>query len=79
MIIGIDYKDNKLDALKFFEEEGNPYHFVGLDNNGNIGYEFGVFGLPETFLTNNEGKIIYKHLGPLSKKVVQNEILPLLQ
>jgi len=79
MIVGIDYKDKKSDALKFFEEEGNPYHFVGLDNNGNIGYEFGVFGLPETFLTNNEGKIIYKHLGPLSKKVVQNEILPLLQ
>ena len=79
MIIGIDYKDKKSDALKFFEEEGNPYHFVGLDNNGNIGYEFGVFGLPETFLTNNEGKIIYKHLGPLTKKVVRNKISPLLQ
>ena len=44
-----------------------------------LDYEFGVFGLPETFLTNNEGKIIYKHLGPLTKKIVQNEIVPLLQ
>jgi cytochrome c biogenesis protein CcmG/thiol:disulfide interchange protein DsbE len=79
MIIGISYKDKKSDALKFLGEEGNPYHFVGLDNNGNIGLEFGVFGLPETFLTNTEGEIIYKHLGPLTKKVVQNEILPLLQ
>ena len=79
MIVGIDYKDKKSDALKFLEKEGNPYNFVGLDNNGNIGLEFGVFGLPETFLLNNEGKIIYKHLGPLTKKVVRNEISPLLQ
>ena len=78
MIVGIDYKDKKSDALKFLEKEGNPYNFVGLDNNGNIGLEFGVFGLPETFLLNNEGKIIYKHLGPITIKVVQNEILPLL-
>ena len=79
MIVGIDYKDKKSDALKFLEKEGNPYNFVGLDNDGNIGLEFGVFGLPETFLTNNEDKIIYKHLGPLTKKVVRNEISPLLQ
>ena len=77
MIVGIDYKDKKSDALKFLEKEGNPYNFVGLDNNGNIGLEFGVFGLPETFLLNNEGKIIYKHLGPLTKKVVRNEISPI--
>ena len=79
MIVGIDYKDKKSDALKFLEKEGNPYNFVGLDNNGNIGLEFGVFGLPETFLLNNEGKIIYKHLGPLTKKIVRNEIFPILQ
>ena len=79
MIVGIDYKDKKSDALKFLEKEGNPYNFVGLDNNGNIGLEFGVFGLPETFLLSNEDKIIYKHLGPLTKKVFRNEIFPLLQ
>ena len=79
MIVGIDYKDKKSDALKFLEKEGNPYNFVGLDNNGNIGLEFGVFGLPETFILNNGGKIIYKHLGPVTKKVVRNEISPLLQ
>ena len=79
MIIGIDYKDKKSDAIKFLEKEGNPYHFVGSDNSGDIGLEFGVFGLPETFFINNKGKIIYKHLGPLTEKVVQNEIFPLLQ
>ena len=79
IIVGIAYKDKKNDALKFLAKEGNPYNFVGLDNNGNIGLEFGVFGLPETFLLNNEDKIIYKHLGPLTKKVIRNEIYPLLQ
>ena len=79
MIVGIAFKDKKADALKFLEKEGNPYNFVGLDNNGNIGLEFGVFGLPETFLLNNENKIIYTHLGPLTKKIFRNEIFPLLQ
>ena len=79
MIVGIVYKDKKSDALKFLEKEGNPYNFVGLDNNGNIGLEFEVLGLPETFLLNNEGKIIYKHLGPLTKKIVRDEISPLFQ
>ena len=79
MIIGINFKDKKSDAMKFLEKEGNPYHFVGSDDSGDIGLDFGVFGLPETFLTNREGKIIYKHLGPLTEKIVQNEIFPLLQ
>jgi len=79
IIVGIAYKDKKNDTLKFLAEEGDPYNFIGLDNNGNIGLEFGVFGLPETFLLNNEDKIIYKHLGPLTKKVIRNEIYPLLQ
>ena len=64
MIIGFNYKDNNKDALKFLKTNGNPYSFVGIDNNGKIGFEFGVLGLPETFLTNNKGKIIYRLSGP---------------
>ena len=78
IIIGVNHKDIKLDAIKFLEDNGNPYHYVGIDKDGKIGLEFGVFGLPETFLTNNKGKIIYKHTGPLTKKIVKKEILPLL-
>jgi len=78
MIIGIDHKDLKSDAVKFLEVEGNPYHFVGVDSDGSIGLKFEVFGLPETFITNSKGKIIYKHTGPLTKKIVKKEILPLL-
>ena len=78
-LIGIDHKDKKEDALKYLEEEGNPYDYVGVDNKGSVGLEFGVFGLPETFLLNSSGKIIYKYLGPLTKKVFENEIKPLLK
>ena len=78
IIVGINYKDNSLDALKFLNDNGNPYHYVGVDKDGKIGLEFGVFGLPETFLTNKDGKIIYKHVGPLTKEILKNEILHLL-
>ena len=76
MILGFDHKDSKNDALKFLSNNGNPYSFVGLDPDGKIGLEFGVFGLPETFLTNNQGKIIFKHTGPLSTKVIQKKLIP---
>ena len=76
MIIGFDYKDNNEDGLKFLSVNGNPYNFVGIDHDGKIGLEFGVFGLPETLLTNSQGKIIYRHTGPLSNEVIQEKIIP---
>ena len=78
-LIGIDHKDKKEDALKYLNVGGNPYDYVGVDKKGSVGLEFGVFGLPETFLVNSSGKIIYKYLGPLTKKVFENEIKPLLK
>ena len=78
-LIGIDHKDKKEDALKYLEEEGNPYDYVGVDDKGSVGLEFGVFGLPETFLVNSSGRIIYKYLGPLTKKIIENEIKPFLE
>ena len=78
-LIGIDHKDKKEDALIYLGGEGNPYDYVGVDKKGSVGLEFGVFGLPETFLVNSSGKIIYKYLGPLTKKVFENEIKPLLK
>tara|TARA_B100001123_G_C15289522_1_gene1016949 strand:+ start:409 stop:957 length:549 start_codon:yes stop_codon:yes gene_type:complete len=78
-LLGINYKDKKEDAINYLNEDGNPYNFIGVDKEGKLGLEFGVIGLPETFIINNEGKIIYKHLGPLSKKIIENEIKPFLQ
>ena len=65
--------------INYLNEDGNPYNFIGVDKEGKLGLEFGVIGLPETFIINNEGKIIYKHLGPLSKKIIEDEIKPFLQ
>ncbi|PPR47995.1 MAG: Thiol:disulfide interchange protein DsbE [Alphaproteobacteria bacterium MarineAlpha5_Bin9] len=77
IIVGFNHKDSKKDAIKFLEENGNPYTFIGIDD-GSIGLEFGVFGLPETFMTDKNGKIIFKHIGPLDKKTIKTNILPYL-
>ena len=73
-ILGFSHKDNLDDSKKYLEEEGNPYSFVGIDSDGKIAFDFGVFGLPETFIINEDKKIIYKHTGPLTKKIIEDEI-----
>ena len=73
-LLGISHKDAPEDSKKYLSEEGNPYSFVGLDQDGRIALEFGVFGLPETFIVNNEGKIIFKQMGPLTEKILNDEI-----
>ena len=73
-ILGFSHKDNLDDSKKYLKDEGNPYSFVGIDRDGKIAFDFGVFGLPETFIINKNGKIIYKHTGPLTKKIVEDEI-----
>jgi cytochrome c biogenesis protein CcmG/thiol:disulfide interchange protein DsbE len=78
LILGIDMQDTNEDAIKFLNADGNPYDHVGVDEQGYVGIEFGVVGLPETFLVNKSGKIIYKYLGPLTKEIIKNEIQPLL-
>ena len=73
-ILGFSHKDDLDDSKKYLEEEGNPYSYVGIDRDGKIAFDFGVFGLPETFIINKDGEIIYKHTGPLTKKIIEDEI-----
>ena len=77
-MLGFNHKDPASDAKKYLEDDGNPYDFVGVDSDGLIALEFGVFGLPETYLINEDGKIIYKFMGPITKDILKNEIEPLL-
>ena len=77
-ILGVNMQDVKEDAINFLKDDGNPYDYVGIDKSGFVGIEFGVVGLPETFLVYKSNKIIYKYLGPLTKDIIQNEIIPLL-
>ena len=75
IIVGFDHKDNLQDGINFLIENGNPYDYVLIDN-GEIASKFGVFGLPETFLTNNKGQIIFQHAGILTNKIIKQQIIP---
>ncbi len=77
-LLGFNHKDPTSDAKKYLEDDGNPYDFVGVDSDGLIALEFGVFGLPETYLINEDGMIIYKYMGPITRDILKNEIEPLL-
>jgi len=68
-IIGINFKDDPKQALKWLEELGNPYSNVAVDSDGSIGMDWGVYGLPETFIVNEKSIIKYRHVGPITKEV----------
>ena len=68
-IIGINYKDDPKKTIKWLKELGNPYYDVIEDKNGAIGIDWGVYGIPETFIINTEGIIIHRHVGPINKKI----------
>ena len=67
-VIGVNYKDKPNNTKKWLEKLGNPYSEVLLDKNGNIGIDWGVYGIPETFVINSEGVIKYRHVGAITKK-----------
>jgi cytochrome c biogenesis protein CcmG/thiol:disulfide interchange protein DsbE len=76
-IYGIDYKDKRDVALAWIGELGNPYTRIGADD-GRVGIDWGVYGVPETFIVDRTGRIRYKHVGPLTEADVARTILPLV-
>ena len=70
-IIGINYKDNSEKAIAWLKELGNPYSDVPVDKNGSIAIDWGVYGIPETFIVNSNGIIKFRHVGPITKKNYQ--------
>jgi cytochrome c biogenesis protein CcmG/thiol:disulfide interchange protein DsbE len=76
-IYGIDYKDKGDAATAWLAELGDPYARVGADD-GQVGIEWGVYGVPETFLVDKAGRIRYKHVGPLTQADLDRTILPLV-
>ena len=68
-IIGINYKDNNKKAIEWLKNLGNPYAEVAIDKKGSIAIDWGVYGIPETFIINSNGIIIYRHVGPVTKKI----------
>jgi cytochrome c biogenesis protein CcmG, thiol:disulfide interchange protein DsbE len=78
-IYGLDYKDERRDAIKWLERMGNPYQASLFDGEGRVGIDFGVYGVPETFIIDKTGTIRMKHIGPLTPEVIETQIEPLLK
>jgi cytochrome c biogenesis protein CcmG/thiol:disulfide interchange protein DsbE len=78
-LYGIAYKDAPEDTQRFLTQLGNPYRSVGLDQNGRTGIDFGVYGVPETYVIDKEGRIRLRHVGPLTEADVVQQLLPLLK
>jgi len=76
-ILGLNYKDKGEDASAWLAQFGNPYHLSAVDADGRIGIDYGVYGVPETYLIDAEGVIRYKQIGPVTDAVLEQKILPL--
>lgn len=77
-VYGINYKDDPMGALAFLDELGNPFDRLGADPTGRVGLDWGVYGLPETFVVDAQGRIAYKHVGPFDERSLKEVILPLI-
>jgi len=77
-LYGINYKDDPASARRFLGRYGNPYARAGADRSGRVAIDFGVYGVPETYVISGDGKIAYRHVGPLTEKAINEKILPLM-
>ena len=76
---GIAYKDKPEETRRFLDRLGDPFGHIGVDRNGTIAIDFGVYGVPETYVVDRTGHIRLRHVGPLTAEDVKSEILPLIQ
>ena len=78
-IVGLDYKDNSVDAQRWIAELGNPYDEILVDEDGRVGVDLGVFGAPETYVVDKQGVIRYKYIGDLNQKVWNETVQPIIK
>jgi len=78
-VYGLNYKDAPADALRWLASFGDPYQHSFTDRDGRVGMDFGVYGAPETFIIDQAGVIRFKHVGPLTPEVLQDQVLPLVR
>ncbi|MGH1350654.1 MAG: DsbE family thiol:disulfide interchange protein [Methyloligellaceae bacterium] len=77
-LFGINQKDLSANARGFLKEHGNPYSYVGADSKGRVSITWGVYGIPETFVVDRNGKIAYRHVGPIDTRIINEELIPLI-
>lgn len=78
-LYGINYKDQTSAARRFLGHHGNPYKAVGVDTNGRVAIDWGVYGMPETFVVDGKGRIVYKHVGPISIQALESQVIPAIE
>lgn len=77
-LVGLNYKDQRQDALAWLKRLGDPYQLSVVDLNGRVGIDYGVYGVPETYVIDKQGVIRYKRIGPVTPEILQTKILPLV-
>jgi cytochrome c biogenesis protein CcmG/thiol:disulfide interchange protein DsbE len=75
-LIGINYKDEPEAARRFLARNGNPFDAIGADRNGRVSIDWGVYGVPETYVVDGRGRIAFKFVGPISQAAIRDAILP---
>jgi cytochrome c biogenesis protein CcmG/thiol:disulfide interchange protein DsbE len=78
-LVGLQYKDEPDAGLKWLAEHGNPYVLSAQDRDGRVGIDFGVYGVPETFVIDRQGIIRHKYTGPLTPQLLRDDLLPLVK
>ena len=78
-LVGINYKDKTDNALEFLDELGNPFAAVGIDPNGKAAIDWGVYGVPETYLVAPDGEILFKQIGPFTVDALRDKLLPAIE
>lgn len=78
-IEGLDYKDKPADAVRWLQSMGDPYARTGADADGRVAIDWGVYGVPETFVVDRSGHIAYKQIGPITPEILDRTILPLIE
>jgi len=78
-VYGVNYKNERADAIRWLAELGNPYRRIGADDDGRTGIEWGVYGLPESFVIGKDGRIRFKQVGPISPRDLEEVILPIVR
>jgi cytochrome c biogenesis protein CcmG/thiol:disulfide interchange protein DsbE len=78
-VVGINYKDRNDNALRFLGELGNPFSAIGVDPNGKAAIDWGVYGIPESYLVGADGTILYKRVGPFDEKSLKEGLMPAIE
>lgn len=78
-VLGVNYKDKPEAALRFLAELGNPYAAIGADASGRMGIDWGIYGVPETFVIDGEGNVILRFPGPITERVLDSDIRPAMK